>query len=177
VTVALGGDIAKDAGILPDSSALQPGTPDDLAKGIVSPQIQWVTHTDGEKVFKYPADWQAGTDGGLSGYFPKDDKAVFLYMAPFNMGPNFNQQDFITGFVKYIASDGGVTLTSRQSATISGNPADYQYYDTPHTSSVIVTVQKGAQIHVMIASWLKTSASTYQPILMAMIQSYVPQGG
>ena len=36
VTVALGGDIAKAAGILPDQGALQSGTPDELARGFPS---------------------------------------------------------------------------------------------------------------------------------------------
>ena len=106
--MALGGDTAKEAGILPDQGALQPGTSADTAKGVSTPSIQWATHTDGEKSFKYPTDWHAGTSGGLSGYFPKDNKAIFLYMAPFNMGSNFNQSDFITGAA--IPVDGGYSV-------------------------------------------------------------------
>ncbi len=176
VTVALGGDIAKDAGILPDQGALQPGTPDEIANGVVQPQVQWATHTDGEKVFKYPADWIAGTEGGLNGYWSKDDKAIFLYMAPFNMGASFNQQDFITGVAKSIANDPTMTFTTRNSTTINGFPADFQYYETSQVSGVIVTIQKGDRLHVIIADWLKSDAATYQPIIMAMIQSYTPQG-
>jgi hypothetical protein len=176
VTVALGGDIAKDAGVLPDQAALEPGTPDDIASGVVTPQIQWATHTDGEKTFKYPADWQAGTfDGGLNTYYSKDMKAAFFYAAPFNMGPSFNQQDFITSLAKSVASDPSLALTSRQSTTINGYPADFQYYNTAHTTGVIVTIKKGGQIHVIVVDWTNDKASTYQPILMAMIQSYSPQ--
>jgi hypothetical protein len=175
VTVALGGDIAKAAGILPDQGALQSGTPDELANGVVTPQIQWATHTDGEKVFKYPADWQAGTSGSLNGYFPSDNQAIFYYMAPFNMGPTFGQQDFITSLVKSLANSSSLQMTTRQSSTINGFPADFQYFDASGVSGVIVTIKKGGQIHAMIAEWTSDKASTYQPILMAMIQSYIPQ--
>jgi hypothetical protein len=177
VTVALGGDIAKEAGILPDAGALQPGTPDELAKGVVAPQVNWVVHQDGEKSFKYPADWVAGTEGGLNAYWSKDEKAIFFYMAPFNMGANFNQQDFITTGVKAAAGDATVTYGARSTETINGYPADVQtveYSDGIH--GVVVTIKKGSKIHLIIALEANGSEATYGPILTAMVDSYTPLG-
>ncbi|HEX5415109.1 MAG TPA: hypothetical protein VFZ25_05540 [Chloroflexota bacterium] len=176
VTVALGGDIAKEAGILPSPLALQPGTPDEIAKGISAGSVQWAVHSDGEKSFKYPADWKPYTQGGVNDYESPDHQAAFLYAAPFNMGPTFNQQDFITAAVKANSHNSDIIWGDRFSDTINGYPIDVQaigYSDGVY--GLVATVKKGGQIHLIMALETPEAQGKYTDILTQMVLSYTPK--
>lgn len=184
VTVALGGDTAKEAGILPDAGALQSGTPDELTKGTTSPvasptpagvsTANWAEIKDGEKSFKYPTDWKAESySDGLNLVVSPDDKAAFFYFAPYNMGPGFNQQDFIASNVSHTSDKVTFTYGDHSSRVINGNSADIvQFTASDGSHGVVGTIKKGGRIFLFFTLEFKDSAAVNGPNLDSIINTY-----
>jgi len=184
VTVALGGDTAKAAGILPDAGALLPGTPDELASGTAAAPpppatgavdtTSWAVMKDGEKTFKYPANWTAiSYTNGHNYVIAPDQKAWFRYIAAFNMGPGFDQQSFLNGAIQAYSGNSTVVFGARTSQMINGFPADIiQIKWSDGWYGDAVTIQHGGQIFLMEAYQAPGSDASYAAILQAIINSY-----
>lgn len=176
VTVALGGDIAKEAGVLPDVTALQA----QFAPGSTSSRdVQYSTHRDDEKVFEYPAGWQPQTlmrYGVAHNYYVSPSGAASMYyLAKYNMGPNFKLGDFVNDFVKAMAGRGNFSPGEQQSVTIDGHPAILQWYTTggDHpVQGVAMVLQNGQELHYLGAFADVDLWPSYEPYLMECIKSY-----
>jgi hypothetical protein len=190
VTVALGGDIAKEAGVLPDPGALQPGTPDELAKGVPATPAapptpaptagpapistaNWAVIKDGEKTFKYPSDWVAlSYTNGHNYVVSPDEKAWFEYIAAYNMGPGFDQKTFVDSAITYTGSQ-TATFGERATRTINGHTADLVKVTWSDGSyGTVGTFESGGQIFLIQTNQDKGSDASYTGILEAIIDSY-----
>jgi hypothetical protein len=184
VTVALGGDTAKEAGILPDAGALQPGTPDELANGTTSAAptptagpgttstAGWLVMKDGEKSFMYPNNWVAQSyTNGHNYVTAPDGNAWFRYIAAYNMGPGFDQQLFIDAAI--VITGNTATFGERSTRTLNGHPADIvkvTWSDGWYGS--VGTIESGGQIFLFEAYQAPKSDPSYAGILDAIINSY-----
>ncbi|HLH73155.1 MAG TPA: hypothetical protein VKX96_07710 [Chloroflexota bacterium] len=177
VTVALGGDIAKEAGILPDPSALQPT----LAPNVQSVlgAVAFAQHSDEEKQFNYPAGWTAVTvmrDNMAHNYYQSPSGAASIYyLAKYGMGPNFKLPDFISGFVKALVAQGNFYPEKQEVTQINGHPAILQWYSTTGdrpTKGIAMVIQAGDNVYYMGAMSDPDVWSSYEPILLQCLQSY-----
>lgn len=181
VTVALGGDIAKEAGILPDLAALQPVP----APGSSQPagSVRYDLHRDGEKSFQFPAGWKPQTvmQYGVAHnyYIAPSGSAAIYYLAKYGMGADFKLEDFVTTFVKAMAGRGNFTAEGQQITTIDGRRAFLQWYsmtgDRP-VRGIAMVLQDGPEIHFMSVFANSTLWDAYQPYLRQCLESYrIPQ--
>ncbi|MBX6773135.1 MAG: hypothetical protein IRY83_15520 [Chloroflexi bacterium] len=177
VTVALGGDIAKEAGILPDQSALRPIAPP--GGGQPAGPVRYDLHRDDEKIFKFPWGWQPQTvmryDVAHNYYISPSGSAAIYYLAKYGMGLNFKLQDFVINFVKAMAGRGNFFPDRQEQTTIDGRPAMLQWYtvtgDRP-VKGVAMVLQDGSYIHFMSAFAATNLWSAYEPYLLTCIRSY-----
>jgi hypothetical protein len=177
VTVALGGDIAKEAGILPDVTALQPVLPPGGSGS--SGAVRYDLHRDDEKVFEYPSGWQPQTVmryGIAHNYYVAPSSAASIYyIAKYDMGPNFKLQDFVTSFVQAMAGRGNFAPDKQQAASIGGFPATMQWYTTSGdrpVRGVALVIQDGTYLHYIGAFADVDLWQSYEPYLVQCLESY-----
>lgn len=177
VTVALGGDIAKEAGILPDPAALQPVAAPGAHRTTGTVRDAW--HRDDAKSFEYPAGWHPQTvmHYGIAHnyYIAPSGGAAIYYLAKYDMGSNFKLGDFVTDFVKAMAGRGNFTPDKQEATAIDGHPAFLQWYtmtgDRP-VKGIALVIQDGDEIYFISAFADTNLWRAYQPYLLACLKSY-----
>jgi len=178
VTVALGGDIAKEAGILPDPEALRPSLPPGAASAQAG-RVQYSVHKDPEKSFKYPTGWRPETVNRYSiahnYYVSPSGAGAIYYLARYGMGPGFKMEDFVTYFVHAMQGRGNFYAEKQERATIDGLPAILQWYNVTGgnpVKGIAMVVQRNQDIY-----YISTMAGTdvwdsYEPVLLECLKSF-----
>ncbi len=178
VTVALGGDIAKEAGILPDQEALRPVLPPGAAAAQAG-RVQYSIHKDAEKSFKYPTGWKPETVNRYSiahnYYVSPSGAGAIYYLARYGMGPGFKMEDFVTYFVHAMQGRGNFYAEKQERATVDGLPAILQWYNVTGGNpmrGIAMVVQRDRDIYYIGAMAGTDVWDSYEPVLLECLKSF-----
>jgi hypothetical protein len=153
----------------------QEGAPPSAA---APPSAQWARHDDPEKSFQYPAGWQALSRGDFNYYLAPRGSGRILYLAPFRMGADARVDDFMGRLYTANLPKSEFELGPSRSETINGYPATLQPYavkgDSPRRG-LAVGIQRGAHVYYIEVSSSAAAWSSYEPLLLEVVRSYLPK--